>query len=383
MREIRKTAALATLAALTLACCAAAPRKPLVDPFPLRFPLVETGTLEIEGHVVGQPRAQGDIFYYATREGALAAVVVPSRALLSLFQADHPLTTSPEIVGDTVLLRDDADVFYVLSGRAKGAVSKYELDPGDVATTPVRLIEGGYILGTADGRIVALESWEYRPSGPGAEVTCGPIPVWREGGLKSIVFGRSDGLVMALSPKGKPLWEFRAKGAVQAQTILGRGRVYFGDSKRMFYCLDAGSGKVKWRRRLQGVPVHPAAFAGGRIAVAASNSVVYRLSRKGGSILSWEAVPSRIIYELAAAGPLVLVTSASPTVTALDLRTGTIAGQYQASGSLVAGAVWSPPYVVLVVEDETTGRQRLVFLSSSPGGTGGPRKPSIPAPQLK
>jgi hypothetical protein len=100
------------------------------------------------------------------------------------------------------------------------------------------------------------------------------------------------------------------------------------------------------------------------VAVAASNSVVYLLSRKGGSILSWEAIPSRVVYELAAAGPLALVSSASPTVTALDLRTGKPAGQYESSGSLVAGAVWSSPYVVLFVDDEASGRQKIVFLRS-------------------
>ncbi len=104
--------------------------------------------------------------------------------------------------------------------------------------------------------------------------------------------------------------------------------------------------------------------AGNTVAVAASNSVVYLLSRQGGSILSWEAIPSRVVFEPAAAGPLALVSSASPAVMALDLRTGKRAGQYEASGPLVAGAVWSSPYVVLFVEDEASGRQKIVFLRS-------------------
>jgi outer membrane protein assembly factor BamB len=359
----RRFAAIALLG-LTMAACAAPAKKPLVDPFPLRFPVVEAGTLEIEGHIVGQPRVGDGIVYFATREGYLTAVIPSARAVWSRFRAEHQMSKSPVIVGDTVLLRDDADVFYVLSNRGRGTVGKYELDPGCVATTPVRLVAGGFTFGTADGRIITLEAWEYRPPSPAAEVTCGPVPVWSDGGLKSMLFGRSDGLFMAVSAKGQLLWEFRAEGAIQAEPVQDRGRVYFGDSKWMFYCLDAATGRRIWSRRLQGAPLHPALVKGNTIAVAASNSVVYRLSRRGGSILSWEAVPSRVVYEPAAAGPLVLVSSASPVIFALDLRTGKRTGQYEASGPLVAGAVWSAPYLVLFVEDEESGRQKIVFLRS-------------------
>jgi hypothetical protein len=98
--------------------------------------------------------------------------------------------------------------------------------------------------------------------------------------------------------------------------------------------------------------------------VPASNSVVYFLSARGGSILAWENVPSRVVYGLAAAGPLALVSSASPEVMALEIKTGRRVGQYEASGPLAAGAIWSPPYVVLFIEDAGSGQQRIAFLRS-------------------
>ena len=352
------------LLGLTLTSLAGQAKKPLIDPFPLRFPLAEAGSLEIEGHVVGQPRAGDGIVYFTTREGYLTAVITSVRAVWSRFRAEHPMSKSPVIAGDTVLLRDEADIFYVLSNRGRGTVAKYELDPGCVATTPIRLVEGGFVFGTADGRIISLEAWEYRPPGPAAEVTCGPVPVWSDGGLKSMLFGRSDGLVMAVSAKGQPLWEFRSEGAIHAEPVLDRGRVYFGTAERMFYCLDATTGKKVWSRRLQGAALHPAVVGDGIVAVAASNSVVYRLSARGGSIISWEAIPSRIVHEPASAGPLVLIAAAGPTLIALDLKSGKRAGQYETSGVLLAGAVWSPPYVVLFEEDADSGRQRIVFLRS-------------------
>ena len=273
-----RTVGILAVAALTLAACAAQAHKPLIDPCPLRFPLVEAGTLEIEGHVVGQPRVQGDIVYYLTREGYLTAVVIPSRAVLRR--------------------------------------SKNELMP------------------------------------PSASAPAG------------ISFLRDASLLRAVDAEGQPVWKFQAEGAIQADPAVAGGHVYFGDSARAFYCLDATTGKVRWQRRLQGASLHPALIRGNTVAVAASNSVVYLLSRKGGSILSWEAVPSRVVYEPAAAGPLALISSASPAIVALDLRTGKRAGQYEAPGSLAAGAVWSSPYVVLFVEDEASGRQKIVFLRS-------------------
>jgi len=261
------------------AACASQAKRLLVDPFPLSFPLVEAGSLVIDGGIEGQPWARDGVVNFRTRDGSVVAVVASSQAVLA-----------------------------------------------------------------------------RSPSGPSlAEPSRSP---------EGLVLLRDDDVLRAVGPNGRPVWEFRAEGAIRADPVQHAGRVYFGDSERMFYCLAAATGKVKWRRRLQGAPLHPAAVRGGTVVVAASNSVVYRLSRRGGSILSWESVPSRVVYEPALAGSLVLVSSATPAVVAVDLRSGKRAGQYEASGPLVAGAVWSPPYVVLFVEDADSGRQRLVFLSS-------------------
>jgi outer membrane protein assembly factor BamB len=273
------------LSVLMLLSCATQAKKPLVDPFPLRFPLVEAGTLEIDGHVVGQPWAGDGIVYYATREGDLTAVVVPSRS---------------------ILWRKPIEGAKPDGGRQAGSSSE--------AASPALKVEGSKLR--------------------------------------------------AVDATDRTLWEFAAAGAISAEPATRDGRVFFGTAERMFYCLNAKSGKRVWSRRLQGAPLHPAVVGDGTVAVAASNSVVYRLSAKGGSILSWEAIPSRVVYELAAAGPLVLVASAAPTLTALDLRTGKRVGQYEAPGILVAGAVWSPPYVVFFEEDAESGRQRIVFLRS-------------------
>ncbi|MBP7705855.1 MAG: PQQ-like beta-propeller repeat protein [Candidatus Aminicenantes bacterium] len=285
------SAATVALTALAVAACAAAPPKTLVDPFPLRFPLVEVGALEIEGHVVGQPRAHDGVLTFATDDGFVTAVVIPSRAVL-----------------------------WRRPGQAEA---------------------GGTILQTA------LACGGPGPAGP-------DTPLLRVEGDRLRAFDAEGGMI----------WEFAADGRITAEPSVSSGRVYFGTASRTFYCLKAETGKAKWRRRLQGAPLQRAVVQDRTVVVPALNSVVYFLSARGGSILSWETVPSRVVYELAPAGPVVLVSSASPTVVALDPRTGKRVGQYEAPGPLVAGAVWTPPYVVAAVEDPDTGLQRLVFLRS-------------------
>lgn len=344
----------------------AVPRKgPLVDPSVVRFPLVEAGTFEIEGTVVGQPRARDGIVYFATREGFLTAIVVPARQVLWRFKADHAVSASPELGESHILLRDDGNTLYVLDRRGS-VVLKKPLD--EAATSAVREHNGRVFFGTASGKVVVLDIasggspfWEYRASATATTISAGPVIT---GDL--VIVGAADGKLMALDQAGRPVWEFAAKGAITADPAADNGRLYFGTEGRSFYCLNTATGKKIWSRRLQGAPLHPALAFGGRLVFAASNSVVYFLSRRGGSILSWEAVPSRVVYKLVAAGRLLLISSASPNLVALDISTGKPVGQHLAAGPLAAGALWVSPFVVLVEEAADSGRQRLVFLRPEP-----------------
>lgn len=314
--------------------------------------------LEIEGTVVGQPRARDGIVYFATREGFLTAVVVPARQVLWRFRADHSVSALPELGENHILLRDDENVLYVLDTRGSLVLEK-QLD--EAVTSAVRENRGRVYFGTASGKAVALDlsangaqAWEYQAA---ATISAGPVFA---GDL--LIFSAADGRLLALDHAGKLVWEFIAKGAITVDPAAGNGRLYFGTEERFLYCLNAATGKKIWARRIQGAPLHPTLVRGRRLVVPASNSVVYFLSSRGGSILSWESVPSRIVHEIAATGPLILVSSAAPNLTAYDFATGERAGEHLASGPLAAGALWVSPFIVLIVEDEESGRQRLVFL---------------------
>jgi outer membrane protein assembly factor BamB len=321
--------------------------RPLVDPVKLAFPLVEAGTLEIEGTVVGQPRARDGIVYYATRDGFLTAAVAPARSVLWRSKADHALSAGPELGEGRVLLRDDAHAIYVLDNKGSLLLKRSLAGP---VTTAVREADGRLFLGTEDGVIMALDLssggaglWEHRT---GAAVTAGPV----FDGAK-VIFGCADGRLHALDLSGRPVWTFAARGRISADPSADGRRVFFGTDERQFFALDAATGRKRWSRRLQGAPLHAPIIHGRRVAVPAS----------------------RIIHEPCRSGPLVLVSSAAPDLLAFDLATGKNAGRYAASGPLVAGALWLSPEVVLVEEDGDSGRQRLVFLGaeSSPRRMGG------------
>jgi outer membrane protein assembly factor BamB len=346
-----------------LAACAARAGRPLVDPFPLTFPLAEARTLDIDGHVVGQPRARNGIVYFAAKEGSLTAVVIPSRSILWRFKADHPLASGPELSADRIVVRDDDNVLYVLDLNG-GLVLAKRIDEG--ATTPVRAFGSRLYFGTAGGRILSLDVaaggarlWEYRVPSSEAAVTAGPV---FDG--DRVVFGTAGGRILALGQDGLPVWEFAADGAIRADPVVQDGRLYFGTEGRRFYCLNASGGQKIWSRPLQGAPRYPALVFGRRLAFTASNSVFYLLARRGGSIVSWTPIASRIIHEPAAAGRIALVSSAAPDLAALDIQTGRTVGRYLAAGSLVAGAIWESSSVVLVEEDPESGRQRLTVLKA-------------------
>jgi outer membrane protein assembly factor BamB len=340
--------------------CVGSGKPPLVDPVKLAFPLAEAGTLDIEGAVVGQPRAQEGIVYYATSDGVLTAVVPSAGSILWRFKADNPFTAGPELGEGHIVIRDAANTLYVLD--AKGAIV-IKKSHDETITTAVRENEGQLFFGTSNGKIVALDeaaggaaAWEYRAD---AAVTAGPVFT---GNI--VLFGIEDGRLLAFNRAGQIVWKFAAEGAIAKDPGAGKGRLYFGTESRYFYCLDAATGKKKWFRRLQGAPLHPALVSGHRVAVAASNSTVYFLSGRGGSILSWQAIPSRIVYEPDAAGPALLVSSATESLSVFDLKTAKRLGQHLTSRPQAAGALWVSPFVVLFEEGPDPGRQTIAFLRS-------------------
>ena len=179
MDKIRTVGILAALG-LMLAACAAQAHKPLIDPFPLRFPLVEAGTLEIEGRVAGQPWARDGILYFTTNDGSLTAVVIPSRSVLwrrSAAGGTGGATDEGTVSADprVPVLRVEGERLRAFDG-AGSLLWEFAVD-GTISADPA-VSSGRVYFGTEDRRFYGLDEatgkvkWRRRlqgsrsPSGP-------------------------------------------------------------------------------------------------------------------------------------------------------------------------------------------------------------------------
>lgn len=141
--------------------------------------------------------------------------------------------------------------------------------------------EGMVIVGTLDGRIVALHAASGELS-------------WSAGGDSTVLFGApsasgelvfvgsTDGLVQGLSLRsGKATWQTRVVGVAQEAPALDGGRLIVTTDKGYIYMLQAGSGQVIWDRPLSAAP----AAEGGTIYVADQSGGLAAISFTSASML--------------------------------------------------------------------------------------------------
>ena len=241
MASLNRLAVIAALG-LTLTSCSVKAHKPLVDPFPLRFPLVEAGTLEIEGHVVGQPWAQDGIVHYATREGYLTAVVASSRSVL---------------------------------WRRIGPVGA-----ADTVDPPFPEGQKRQPLGAEGSRLQAFDGenkliWEFAADGA---ITVDPA-IWSGG----IYFGTENRRFYCLSvATGKVNWRRRLQGAPLHPAVISGGTVVVAASNSVIYLLSARGGSILSWETVPSRVVYELAAAGPLVLVSSASADVTALDIKTG-----------------------------------------------------------------------------------------------------
>jgi len=238
--------ALAALISAGLAACAGPAKKPFVDPFPLRFPLVEAGALEIGGHVVGQPRARDGIVYYATREGFITAVVVSSRSVLWRSRAGQPVPDCPEVSGGPVFVREDG------------------------------------LLRAVDGQGKLL--WEFRADGAVRAVP--------DLAGDRVYFGTDSRIFYCLDARsGQAKWSRRLQGAPVGAVLVKGGRVVVAASNSVVYTLSAKGGSILSWEAVPSRVIHELTLAGPLVLVtSASRSVTAFDPATGRSAGHYEAL---------------------------------------------------------------------------------------------
>ncbi|MEM7146144.1 MAG: PQQ-binding-like beta-propeller repeat protein [Verrucomicrobiota bacterium] len=69
-------------------------------------------------------------------------------------------------------------------------------------------------------------------------------------------------------------WSFETERAIVATAVIDEGRVYFGSTNGVFYCLDLESGDELWSENLDYAIEGTAAIAGGKVFVGGQDGIV-------------------------------------------------------------------------------------------------------------
>ncbi len=227
----------------------------------------------------------------------------------------------PAVAGGTAYVACSNGLLYAL--ELETGKPLWRCDAGAGITSMPAVFEAGILVGTANGRVINVDSqgglaWEFEAGGA---VASAPIPA---GGR--VYFGSDDGCLYCLdASNGSRLWSYEAGSQVRVSPCLYEGQVFGASYEGDLFALDAGSGRLAWTYRSQGLPVvHPAADDG-RVFLA-TELVVSCLDAQSGKRL-WEVnVGPRIISNLVLRGNKLMVARGEEGATmeslSLDARTG-------------------------------------------------------------
>ena len=262
----------AAAAFAALAACASRAPKPLVDPFPMRLPLVAAGELPIDGLVAGQPWAEDGIVYYRTTDGRLTSVVASSRIVLNRSVAGPADPDRPVRAGDLVLRRDGGTL---------------------------RAID-------AQGQT----AWEFEAKG-----AISADPVLAEG---RVLIGDTERIFYCLNARnGRVKWRRRLQGVPLHPAVAAGRAVAVAASNSVVYRLSLRGGSILSWEAVPSRVVFPLAAAGSSVLISSESPTVMALDLRTGK----KADP------LKAAGPLVAGPVASSPYVALFVADEASGGQ--------------------------------------------------------
>jgi outer membrane protein assembly factor BamB len=264
----RRLLFLLALAVLPFTALAGPAKRALIDPFPLRFPLVEAGTLAIEGRVVGQPWARDGVVYYATDDGRLTAVVVPGCGVLWRRPAEEagPVATLPPATS-------------FAAGR------------------PVLKVEGSSLRADdLDGRTL----WKFAASGP-----ISAAPVLCDG---RVFFGTADRMFYALSARtGKRLWSRRLQGAPLHPAIVGEKALAVAASNSVVYRLSAKGGSILSWETVPSRIVYEPAPSGSLVLISSAGPTLVALDLRTGQKAGQHEAPGLLAAGAVWSSPYVVL----------------------------------------------------------------------------
>lgn len=155
-----------------------------------------------------------------------------------------PMTSSPGICEEGIILGTSKKVLYLLRPRDGKVISKFKLK-GHPASAPTCEGETIYISSQIEDGLLALglrlgkPIWWMEIPDPLTQPLVGGARVW---------VGSGKGWLYCLaSLEGRILWRFKADGPIYSNLLLDGEKVFFGDGDGHFYAVDVDKGELLWQ----------------------------------------------------------------------------------------------------------------------------------------
>lgn len=307
--------------------------------------------LQTEGTVRSTPAILGSTVYVGSGDGRLYAIDRANGTPRWTFDAGSAITSSPAIADGIVFFGTHDDDFYALAVDDGNLIWHLETGPalpfpwgyesGDVYTSSPTVVGETVLFGSGDGRVYAVEArtgtvlWKYRTEG---RVRSSPAVV--DG---AVYVGSADGSIYAIElDTGRLRWRFDTEGrdlfsgdfgydrrTVQSSPAVVDGVVYVGARDGYLYAIDAASGRRRWSFN------HEISWVNSSPAV--SGGIVYAGSSDGRFIHAVDVDTGEEIWRLETPS----IVWSSPAIVAGMLYVGDGAGLIHAVDRLSGERRWS------------------------------------------
>lgn len=324
------------------------------------------------GRVLSTPAVVGATVYVGSTDGALYAIDRESGAQRWKFATRGPISSSPAVVDGLAYITSTDGNFYAVDAATgaqrwvfatkgerrftapgiHGAIPRTERmpDPFDVfLSSPV--VAGGMVLfGSGDQHVYALDArtgtqrWAFAT---GDVVHASPAVA-----NNLVIVGSWDRNLYALElASGRERWRYTTGAdtviynqvGIASSAAVSGGMVFVGGRDGHFHAVNAATGALKWKHDNRG------GWTIGSPAVR--DGVVYFPTSDGTRFKALEATTGKVKFDLqnkavsfsspALVGDLVYYGTSDGWLHAVDIRTGTMAAEFQTDGSKTNGARWT------------------------------------------
>jgi outer membrane protein assembly factor BamB len=202
------------------------------------------------GIIYSVPFIYKGVVYFGSQDNNMYAVDAKTGKLIWKFRTQEWIMYSPTVYDGRVFFGSFDYNFYCLDAGTGKLIWKFKTQ-GEIWETSPPLIDNNiiyftsfdnflYALGIDDGKM----KWRFKT---GTYGNCrGPVL------YKNVLYqGTREGVLHALTLKGKPLWKFVKNKEILEAIYPYNDKIYVGSGDYNLYCLDI-DGKELWRFHTQG-----------------------------------------------------------------------------------------------------------------------------------